>query len=207
MQRNLYICGRVVRIDPLMNEETRTPLPTTFCSGLQKTGKMKTIQLTKGQFALVDDEDYDFLIQWKWCALKGTSSYYAVRSRSLKEGTKKFIFMHRSIMNSPEGLQVDHKDHDGLNNQRSNLRNCTRSQNHQNKRPQGVSKYLGVSKHGDRGWRAKIKYNGRYVELGHYKSEELAARIYDREAKIHFGEFANLNFPNKDNNTQPDFLG
>jgi hypothetical protein len=90
---------------------------------------MKKIKLTQGQFAKVDDEDYDWLNQWKWCAQYNpkTKSYYAVRS--VKEGVK---IMSRVIMGEPKGKLVDHEDHDTLNNKKNNLRVATRSQNGMN---------------------------------------------------------------------------
>jgi hypothetical protein len=93
---------------------------------------MKEISLTQGQVALVDDEDYDYLMQWKWHFYKGTHSHYAVCSLPRKNGKRTGFRMHRLIMNTPPDLVVDHIDHNGLNNQKSNLRNCTKCQNQAN---------------------------------------------------------------------------
>lgn len=157
---------------------------------------MKEIRLTKGQIALVDDADYDFLNQWKWCALKLKKVYYATRA----EGPKRkriFILMHRQIMNTPSGLQVDHIDHNGVNNQRSNLRNCTIQQNRANRTSFGSSQYLGVSvykEHGVKRIKAGIQKDGRSVHIGLFKTEEDAAKAYDEKAREMHGEYANLNF-------------
>lgn len=207
----LYICGRVVRIDPLMNKETRTPLPTTFCSGLQKTGEMKTINLTQGHVALVDDDDYDYLMQWKWqlnniYRKKEKSKYvYAGRKTWIKKQprnqSRKVVFMHRVIMDAPINMVVDHIDHNGLNNQKNNLRVCSPTQNKHNRLPSGKSKYLGVhiffhktTSGTYRYIRSAIKISGKMKHLGVFKTEEEAAMAYDVVAKEQYGEFANLNF-------------
>jgi len=160
---------------------------------------MKEIKLTRGMTALVDDEDFEWLNQWKWFAHKGTDqkTYYAGRDQGYKCKPHQ-IWMHRVIMNTPPELQVDHIDHDGLNNQKHNLRNCTHHQNHMNLSNYGVSKYKGVSffknNHPKR-VRASITLNNNIIYLGVFYTEEEAARAYDKKAKELFGEFANLNFP------------
>jgi hypothetical protein len=156
---------------------------------------MKFIPLTQGKFAKVDDEDYDWLMQWKWCAVqvkpKCGELWYAGRYPNIK--------MHREIA-ARDGLpQVDHQDSDGLNNQRYNLRPCTSSQNHQNKRktPNCSSQYKGVCAYGSK-WVAYIyvTVHGVYkrLNLGYFTDEVEAAYKYDRAAIEHFGKFAKLNF-------------
>jgi hypothetical protein len=125
---------------------------------------MKSIPLTQGQFALVDDGDFENLNQWRWQAVwdKHTKSYYAVRtdySGFLGFRRKQTIRMHRQIMNTPEDMDCDHWNHDTLDNQRRNLRNVTNSQNLMNRRGANVNSkldVLGVSKHG-KGFRAHIQ--------------------------------------------------
>jgi hypothetical protein len=157
---------------------------------------MKTIPLTQGKFALVDDEDYDYLMQWKWCAHKNPSKYhdrfYAVRSTWGKK--RKFIQMHSFIMKPPLGMVIDHIDHDGLNNQKSNMRICTAAQNNMNLIPRGRSKYLGVCYNIQNKPKASIWKNNKTIYLGMFETEEDAARAYDIKAKELHGEFANLNF-------------
>lgn len=159
---------------------------------------MKEIKLTQGKVALVDDEDYEYLNQWKWYAYKHKykHTYYARKSKN-----NKCILMHRIIMNTPPNLQVDHVYHNGLDNRKfieingrlkQNLRNCTNSQNSMNKTALGKSKYLGVSYVG-KYITAKIRINGRLRYLGSFKTEDAAALAYNEAAKIYHGEFANLN--------------
>jgi hypothetical protein len=160
---------------------------------------MKQIPLTKGQFALVDDEDFEFLNQWKWNAYKSKYSYYARRSAKKSDGAhyknRNVIFMHNVILGTKNGLVGDHKDGNGLNNQRENLRMATRSQNTANKRAYGKSKYLGVYFDTTaRKWRATIKNNDKVLCLGRFYLEEDAAKAYDKKAIEIHGEFANLNF-------------
>jgi len=149
---------------------------------------MKEIKLTQGFVTQVDDEDYEYLNQWKWCTQKDRNNYYAVRS--IKKKLKK---MSRIIINAPDGMQVDHIDHNGLNNQKYNLRICTNSQNCMNRRPYGKSKYLGVVIDKGKYIRARIKVNGKLINLGTFETEENAAKIRDEASIKYFGEFANLN--------------
>src|SRR5690349_18607697 len=99
---------------------------------------MKLISLTQNKFAQVDDEDYDFLMQWRWYAIKATKeelNFYAVTTINQGRGKRqKMIQMHRLLMSLTDPkIIVDHKDGDGLNNQRNNLRLCSFSQNSANK--------------------------------------------------------------------------
>lgn len=157
---------------------------------------MKEIKLTQGQVALVDDEDYEYLNQWKWCANRSIGGYYAVRTDKQKADQKReTICMHRLILNAPKGLQVDHINHNTLDNTKQNLRICTNSQNQMNRSPCGKSKYLGVTYYRNNTClRASIKANNKSIHLGYFKTEEEAAHAYDEAAKKYFGEFANLNF-------------
>jgi len=160
---------------------------------------MKEIKLTQGQIALVDDEDFEYLSQWKWYASKqNDSSFIAVRNARKAEyidGVRYRIFMSRVIMNTPIDLVVDHRDHNPLNNQKYNLRNCSYSQNSQNMKLnyEGLY-YKGVAWHkASRKWQAHIQVNGKLTHLGSFENEENAALVYNTAAVKHFGEFAYLN--------------
>lgn len=155
----------------------------------------KKIPLTQGKFAIVDDEDYEWLNQYKWCALKNGNTWYAVRAIRTR-GKKSLEHMHRIIIGAPEDIQTDHANHNGLDNRKANLRLATNAQNQFNSRPQvgTLSLYKGVTKKG-RSWSAGITRGGEHYRLGSYGSEEDAARAYDHAAVRMFGKFACLNFP------------
>ncbi len=158
---------------------------------------MKKIKLTNGKYALVDDKDFEYLSQWKWKALDNEHTWYAYR-QGKENGINKRIYMHRVITNCPKGLVVDHIKHNGLDNQRKNIRICSVSDNSRNKRHKNKSGYKGVRYRENREnpFNPKIFLDGKEIGLGHYKDAKDAARIYDYKAKELFGEFAYLNFPN-----------
>lgn len=153
--------------------------------------------------ALVDDADYEWLNQWKWCAHKytGCRSHYADRRDYTvgKGKTGKGVKMHRLIMGLTDPkMFVDHRDQNGLNNQRDNLRIATRSQNAANRSPWKIatSRYMGVSKkklQGKKPWHAQITVKGRTRSLGCYANEIDAAMAYNKAALEFHGEFANPN--------------
>lgn len=155
---------------------------------------MKEIKLTQGKVALVDDEDYERLNQFKWCAVFDRNTFYAVRAKKRSEGKDRMIKMHWDIL----GLKgVDHIDHNGLNCQKSNLRKCTHQQNMMNRtaNKNSTSKYKGVSFVSSRNkWLASISTHGKAINLGRHDNEKDAALAYDKKAIELFGEFAYLNF-------------
>lgn len=158
---------------------------------------MREIKLTQGKVARVDDEDFEWLNQWKWFAHQGHGPFYAGRG-TFVDGKRGHIWMHRQIMDAPMDMVIDHIDHDGLNNQKSNLRICSRGQNVQNSRRSGSLGFKGVSyfyKKKKKRFRATIYINGKNIFLGLFYTPEEAARVYDRNAVKYFGDFAWLNFP------------
>lgn len=150
---------------------------------------MKEIKLSQGKVTLVDDEDYVYLVQFNWSASKpGGSKYY----RAVRMNKNKLEFMHRVIMNTPDGLFVDHIDHDSLNNQKYNLRNCTKSENNQNK--SSNKKYQGI--YWDKAnskYKAQIMINYRQISLGRYSTAEEAALAYNKAAIEYYGSGAKIN--------------
>lgn len=155
----------------------------------------KELPLSQGKFALVDDGDFNWLNQWKWTAKEGVHTWYAYRSVWRPRIN---IQLHRFIMNAPAGIDVDHKNLDGLDNQRHNLRLATDLQNNTNRIKRGgcSSRFKGVYYFAKRGkWIAQIRNTKGPRHLGCFVEEEDAARAYDAMAIELFGEFAVLNFP------------
>lgn len=156
---------------------------------------MKTILLTQGKVALVDDADYAATSQFKWHAQKSGRCWYAKRNVLRPDGKQTTQYLHQFLI--PGVPEIDHEDGNGLNNQRYNLRPCSHKENvraFQNKRGD-TSSFRGVSwNKARRKWQASI-YPGRTIYLGLFISEIEAARARDTAALKHFGEIAQLNFP------------
>jgi len=146
----------------------------------------------QGKVVMVDDEDYEYLNQFSWCC---STNGYAVRG-NCSTGKYKTIFMHRTIMDiNDKKIQVDHIDRNKLNNQRSNLRECTNQQNNFNKgkRKDNTSGYTGIRcmKNNNK-WRALIHINNDNIED--------AIKVRTEAEKKHFGNFAKLNIISEDDN-------
>lgn len=161
---------------------------------------MKQIKLTQGQFALVDDEDYDFINSFKWYAHKAKRKYrdvyYAWRNSTNEKG-RTTVQMHSIIIGEvPTGMDIDHVDGNGLNNQRINLRFATRSQNGGNQLSWGkTSKFKGVCFHKrDKIYVAQIRKDNKHMHIGYFENEIDAAKAYDKRALELNGEFARINF-------------
>lgn len=159
---------------------------------------MKEIQLSKlgknkGMYvALVDDEDYERANQFNWFAMKEKNTIY-VRRNIIINGKQQPEFLHWFIMG---GRGVDHIFHNGLDNQKHNLRLCTKQQNLMNKKSykNSSSKYKGVSFNRQLGrWVAYIRIDRLLTHIGYYNNEEDAAKAYNEKALELFGEFANIN--------------
>ena len=143
---------------------------------------MKRIKLTQGKFALVSDEDYEYLNQWKWFAHKGYTTFYAIRHSLTINKKRTLIYMHRVIAERMGIKNPDHIDRNGLNNQRNNLREATKSQQraNQNLRSNNTSGYKGVCWHKKaKKWVAQIRVNKKYIYLGLFTNIKDAARAYN----------------------------
>ena len=153
---------------------------------------MKEIKLTQGKVALVDDEDYDYLMQWKWYLRKDDIRKYAIAHKRKPYSYNETVFMHTLIMNPAKGYETDHIDGNGLNNQKYNLRNVTHQQNTMNKRSKKPYKGVYLRKNGN--YTSQIRVNGKVYYLGSCKTIEQAAKRYDLAAAYYYEEYCRLNF-------------
>lgn len=162
---------------------------------------MKEIKLTRGKVAFVDDDDFEWLSQWKWFASKSRNKWYAHTNYRKHDGTWGKLSMHSCVMNFPQQIFIDHANGNGLDCQKHNLRAATRSQNGANRTSslKSSSHYLGVSFYRRRltnPWGAFIRKDKKLRYLGTFSTDVDAAKAYDTAAKELHGEFANLNFKN-----------
>lgn len=149
-----------------------------------------------GLYAVVDAADLPLVQGHRWYVTRTPHSTYAHTTVTGSDGKQKTVKIHQLLL--PDAPQVDHIDHDGLNNRRSNLRAATHAENRRNSRTNknNTSGFKGVSWHKVSGkWRAKVGSHGSgtYVNLGLFETAEDAARAYDRAAEQEFGEFALTN--------------
>ena len=147
---------------------------------------MKELSLSQGKVALVDDDTYEQVSQYFWHVQKRAKRYYAGRYRRKHEGKPGIIMLHHVVMGTPpSGYEVDHKDGEGLNNQRSNLRVVTHRVNAQNQIMHRAGHLVGASLSSDhyrlKPWRSQIVYNGKQYYLGMFGTELEAHRRYLQE--------------------------
>jgi hypothetical protein len=156
----------------------------------------RLIRLTQGKFAIVDEEDFERVNQFNWCAAQIRHTWYAIRY-DCTGGKRVRIYMHRFIIDT-DAEMVDHHNRNGLHNYKSNLRPCNRAQNVVNskKLKNCSSIYKGVSKNKTcKTFTSCIYKDKKPISLGNYYDEIEAAKAYDTKAKELYGEFARLNFP------------
>jgi hypothetical protein len=145
----------------------------------KESNLMKTIPLTKGYVAMVDDEDYEMLVGRRWYAHRSRNVLYASHTTPHIDGKQDTIKMHHLILHTPKGMQIDHIDGNGLNNQKNNLRVVTNRINQMNRNWDRKSQYPGITweprrKH----WVAQAQINGKHIHIGSYPTEELAHQAY-----------------------------
>jgi hypothetical protein len=157
----------------------------------------KEIKLTKGQFAIVDDDLFEYLNQFKWFANLQGKKFYARTNIPNKKGKRGSMLMHRLILNMLNSkLQVDHLNHLTLDNRKCNLRICTQSENLQNcnKYNNNTSGYKGVTYNKiNKKWQASIGVNKAKIYIGSFIDPIDAARAYNEAALKYHGEFAHIN--------------
>lgn len=162
----------------------------------------KLIPLTQGYEAIVDDEDFEELNQYKWQANKKSSGVYAHRTKRYgirKQNKKQHFHMHRIIMKAKSGEYVDHINGDTLDNRKENLRICSNAENGRNHNGQPkqrkYSQYKGVKKNtqANNSWSARITVNRKEIYLGSFKTEEDAAKAYNIASKKYHGKFGRKN--------------
>lgn len=158
-------------------------------------GDVAYITLTKGYEAVIDVCDAPLVGQYNWNANVDGGTVYAQRG-AYADGVQKTTRMHRVLMGEPEGMEVDHRDGNGLNNRRSNLRIATKAQNQQNKgmAKRNSSGFKGVSwAKRERKWQAQIRLNNKNYTIGRYRTPEDAHAAYcEASTRLH-GEFARHN--------------
>jgi hypothetical protein len=163
-----------------------------------------------GLVALVDDEDYERIIQCKWWPYVSPKSK-TIYAHGYEYYGAPYIYLHRFVMRIYDArVEIDHRDGNGLNCQKSNLRRATRSQQTRNvvksqgsvQSPlyKGVKRVMPNFERRTNPWRASIYVNGKIVHLGVFPNPEAAARAYDSAAREHYGEFAKTNFEEGDQN-------
>ena len=155
----------------------------------------KEIILTQGKVAIVDDEDYEYLNQFKWYANKISGKFYAVRNSKINKKNVSLL-IHRVIMKPIKGFVVDHINGLTLDNRKSNLRNCTHSDNIKNQKLSIRNKtgFRGVSWHkNNKLFESRIKSNNISYHLGSFNNIMDAAITYNEAAIKYHGEFAKLN--------------
>lgn len=191
---------------PLDQSEPKRRLAQVVSMGDLEEGqeRRRPIPLTQGQFAIVDDSDFDQVMKHKWHAVRRPNGgFYTQRTlRVVRVNGRRVIQQMAQLILHTEQM-VDHRDGNGLNNTRRNLRPCTPLENTRNK-PAGSNNKSGfkgvyptVKTKGN--WSAAIYLAGKQSYLGSFKTKEDAARAYDAEALKLFGSFARLNFPTAEN--------
>ena len=185
--------------------ELREVFPSRICRNYrpqprapaQPADTVRRIPMAHGQFVLVDAADYEWLRKYKWSP-RGSGRYAARRENG------KTIYMHREIMNAPEGMVVDHIDGNGLNNRRRNLRVCTQGENGCNSRPRrNRSGFRGVLERENGKYGVIVKFKGKTYWGGVYDDPVEAAKARDKLARQLHGQYAWLNFPEANDPSQP----
>lgn len=145
-----------------------------------------------GKFTIVDDEDFEALVKWKWSV---TGSGYVTGSiKDTATGMYKPVLMHRLLLKTPDGMEGDHINNNKFDNRKANLRNCTPAQNMMNRGLSSLNTtgFKGVSWDKERGkWAVRMRINGRMTHIGRFEDIQEAIDAYKNKVKELHGEFAN----------------
>ena len=172
---------------------------------------MIEIPISQGKIALIDEADWDLVSGFKWRAHKGPrdKTYYAIATVRRADGSWTAVKMHRLILGLTDpAIKTDHRDKNGLNNKRGNLRACSNAENLRNRgaNSNNTSGFKGVSWDKQNWkWRARIRLNRKLKSLGYYDTPEAAYAAYCAAAKDLHGEFHNLGTPPAKRWTKPAF--
>lgn len=159
----------------------------------------RAIPLTKGYYALVDEEDFEKANQHNWHIHINGKHKYAITNVRLGVNKRTVVNLHRLILDFPS-KPIDHINHNGLDNRRSNLRVCTPSQNCMNREPRGQLQTKGI-KYSNNTWSARIQRGGIRHHLGNFSTQEEAQAAYNMAAQVLFGEYSRI-VPIKDEESQ-----
>lgn len=157
-------------------------------------GDVAYVPLTKGYEAVIDAADVPLVGQYNWCAAVKPHTVYARRTDG-STGKERTVLLHRVLMGEPDGLEVDHRDGDGLNNRRDNLRVATNAQNQHNQRTRNdnSSGFKGVSWYGrGKKWQVRIKLNGKQRHIGYHATPEEAHAAYAAASERLHGDFGRI---------------
>lgn len=188
-----YLAGHQRKVRPVLDDDPPFELDGVLCC---------RIPLTKGQFAIVDAANYEWLMQYKWCAAwsEGTNGYYALRNFERVNGHNRPISMHRQILGLSFGDEIegDHENHNTLDNRRCNLRESNDFEQSYNRRRRSdnTSGFKGVCYRDDikgpNKWRVRISVDGKRILIGYFLTAEEAGEVYAEASKEYHKEFAHV---------------
>jgi hypothetical protein len=138
--------------------------------------------IINNQPVFIDDEDYDLIKDYTWHLIKSNNTFYAqayIKGSKTGGKTAKYVYLHRLVFHAPDGIEIDHKNHNGLDCRKSNLRLISRAGNSRNRLMRNKTGFKGVRSKGNR-FESKITIEGKCIYLGSYKTPEQAGQAYQK---------------------------